>query len=498
VPEARKDVHATLSDAEDDANTSWILRSVLLPILSKKIVSAVLATILFSWGILNCIFATQLSSPLEALKWFPDDHMVEKAKDWAADMYAANAGSDYAIATIAFGLEGVDRDQEPYVDKWKPHEWYGVPVYDSSFDLSTADAQEYFRGFCDRLAAAECSEEGCGGYGKLVMPEVGALSCFLQEFHTANGDVTYEGDEFLEKLKKFRSEATPSSSSVGGSTWKTAIGFTDGKLKYVEVKAKLTLKGLQADIIKEPIMDLLQAFVEKEAAKAPAGLKSIIQTVPYEWTMLITTRAILNGMWLGFAVCFPVVFVVLVAATANILVAILAVLTIIIVVGNVLGYCWMAGWSLGITESIAAIIVIGLSVDYVIHLGHMYLEAGHREGHSSRESRWKYAMKMMGGTVVAGAATTLGAGLVMQFCTIVFFTQMSTLIVMTILYSILYSMVAFMGCLLLFGPQGNTGDVSWIPALLLSKLRPNKADNAEEPPKVGEEQGKWAHKLDTE
>ena len=40
---------------------------------------------------------------------------------------------------------------------------------------------------------------------------------------------------------------------------------------------------------------------------------------------------------------------------------------------QVLGLCKMLGWALGIAESIAAVIVIGFSVDFTVHLAHMYV-----------------------------------------------------------------------------------------------------------------------------
>ena len=60
-------------------------------------------------------------------------------------------------------------------------------------------------------------------------------------------------------------------------------------------------------------------------------------------------------------------------------------------------------------ESIAGIIVIGFSVDYVVHLAHMYMEAL-EEGKVTSVDRFKYAMQNMGSTVVAGAITTGGEG----------------------------------------------------------------------------------------
>lgn len=57
-------------------------------------------------------------------------------------------------------------------------------------------------------------------------------------------------------------------------------------------------------------------------------------------------------------------------STKNIIISFFAVLTIAMIVGNVLGFFLYAmGWALGFLEAIVGVIVIGFSVDYVIHLG---------------------------------------------------------------------------------------------------------------------------------
>merc|ERR1719277_671564 len=114
---------------------------------------------------------------------------------------------------------------------------------------------------------------------------------------------------------------------------------------------------------------------------------------------------------------------------------------------------------LGVTESIAGIIVIGLAVDYVIHLGHMYLEVGHL-GYETRAERWRMALNNMGVTVLAGAVTTLVAGLSMRFCQMTFFLQMSTLISVTIVFSLLFTLFFFMCLLRVAGPERECGDIS--------------------------------------
>ena len=88
-----------------------------------------------------------------------------------------------------------------------------------------------------------------------------------------------------------------------------------------------------------------------------------------------------------------------------------AIIAIMMIVGSVLGSASLfLGWSLGVTESIAGVMVIGFAVDYTIHLGHMYNAASHEQGVIDRDGRVAYSLRLMGATVVGGAATTAGAG----------------------------------------------------------------------------------------
>ena len=58
---------------------------------------------------------------------------------------------------------------------------------------------------------------------------------------------------------------------------------------------------------------------------------------------------------------------------------------------------------LTLAESISGVIVIGFSVDYTVHLGHMYKEAWDQP---TREEKTRYALTHMGATVIGGGLTT--------------------------------------------------------------------------------------------
>jgi len=105
-----------------------------------------------------------------------------------------------------------------------------------------------------------------------------------------------------------------------------------------------------------------------------------------------------------------------------VIIACLALLSVAAVVANVIGFFVIAGWKHGPGECIAGIIVIGLAVDYAIHLGHSYLEAAHL-GLEKCEERWEFALNIMGITVIAGAITTFVSAIMMECCQIIFRTD---------------------------------------------------------------------------
>lgn len=68
---------------------------------------------------------------------------------------------------------------------------------------------------------------------------------------------------------------------------------------------------------------------------------------------------------------------------------------------------WAKGWDFGTFESMNAIIIIGLSVDYIVHLVNTYVECEKK----GRYERTEEMLCVMGVSVFGGGVTTLGAGL---------------------------------------------------------------------------------------
>ena len=110
-------------------------------------------------------------------------------------------------------------------------------------------------------------------------------------------------------------------------------------------------------------------------------------------------------------------FIILLIATRNFLISLYAIKSVMFIVMCVVAVMVLQDWQLGVSESIAMVIIIGFSVDYVVHLAAHYV-------HCSEFSRYNKAtdsISAMGVSIFSGAMTTLGSGIFLFGGKIIFF-----------------------------------------------------------------------------
>lgn len=175
------------------------------------------------------------------------------------------------------------------------------------------------------------------------------------------------------------------------------------------------------------------------------------------------TRNALTGIMLGMIIAFPV----LVIATENIIVGSLATLSIGLVALGVIGFIPVFSWELDVLVSLNLCLVVGLSVDYIVHLA----EAYHLSVRKKRLERVQDALEHIGLSVLSGALTTLGASFFMIFAGLVFFFQFGLFMFTTIALSLLYAMVFFMTVLSIIGPENNIGCLRTLVKIIVTKIK---------------------------
>ena len=112
------------------------------------------------------------------------------------------------------------------------------------------------------------------------------------------------------------------------------------------------------------------------------------------------TNAI-NGMLVSICFACAVVFL----ATRNWIVTFYAIHCVTFICAAEIALQHMCGFEMGVAESIGTIMVIGFSVDYVVHLASHYVHSGAL----TRHPRTTESIGEMGISIFSGAMTTLGS-----------------------------------------------------------------------------------------
>lgn len=122
--------------------------------------------------------------------------------------------------------------------------------------------------------------------------------------------------------------------------------------------------------------EAFQRVLDDVNARAPEALGPCVQTTDFDWGWMDVERLLVETLLTGLMLCFPMSYLVLLVASGNFRIATTAIITIACIVANVMGFFQYAmGWSLDVAEVISGVMVIGLAIDYTLHIGHMLIEA---------------------------------------------------------------------------------------------------------------------------
>ena len=149
-------------------------------------------------------------------------------------------------------------------------------------------------------------------------------------------------------------------------------------------------------------------------------------------------------------------FCVILGSTLDLLITVYAVVSVCRIVASVMGCIVLMGWELGLLESMCIAILIGVSVDFVVHIAHAWTSANPTavnvstttttdaetsppapvmvadagidgaavlDGKSDRRRRTQISLETMGVSVLSAGVTTCVAAAVLLFGEIRFFSQ---------------------------------------------------------------------------
>eukprot|EP01050_Picozoa_sp_SAG11_P011550 SAG11_NODE_1231_length_5456_cov_3.733246_1_plen_1132_part_00 len=194
------------------------------------------------------------------------------------------------------------------------------------------------------------------------------------------------------------------------------------------------------------------AFLAARVEAAPASSQTA-WVVSLAFLATETQMALQRATYQSGSLALAIAFAVLLGATRSMRVSLLATVAIAAILAWTMGSVVLMGWKLGMMESTNIAILIGISVDFVVHFAHAYVHPPTSEL-SGTDQRVRHSLTTMGISVVAAAMTTFLSAMVLSMCTLTFFDKFGVFLSVTMVASTLLSVGFFQALLGQFGPVG--------------------------------------------
>lgn len=443
--------------------------------------------------------ASTLEPDNEQLQIYKKSHFYTQAMDKELYSFVQNVDDNLLTVNIVWGLSLKDRSDCHF----SSIDCRGTQMYDASFDPNPVANQQALKDFCDffyNMTSSDISKYNIKT-DTSGNPEVACftrdLETYLKSLSIGGLDLSLPWDStktlaFMNAQTSFYDTSGFSSyphflsipmqywmyNGYSGnftadygmyndlfgeenSTYSTALKtdssiFYGNKLKYLAVSVNTTINRRTTGYSKGiPIVQQWEELVNNRMSMMPAGVNNGFQLTRDSWHWFYVLKSLADNALLGILIGVGLAFPILSLSTMNVLIGFLATLSICCTTVCVIGVIPLAGWKLGLLTSLNMCLVVGLAVDYVVHLAEGYTLSLHTD----RYSRTRDMLEEMGPSVFSGACTTLGASLFMFAAEIQFFMQFGVFMFCTIGFSLIFSLGLFTLLVGLIGPQGNTGNL---------------------------------------
>ena len=182
---------------------------------------------------------------------------------------------------------------------------------------------------------------------------------------------------------------------------------------------------------------------------------NVYQVASFYWSWMETEKAFFTNAMQGMIISIGFACLVILVATRNWIVTFYAIHCVGFICAAEMALMHLRGYEMGVAESVGTIMVIGFSVDYVVHLAAHYVHSAA----ITRYQRTKESIGEMGVSIFSGAMTTIGSAAFLFGGKMAFFQKFAFMISTTICLALIYSLIYYIALSHGFGPEGHTGDI---------------------------------------
>ena len=442
------------------------------------------ALVLWALWIFMVSQAVNLQPTTKNEQWLPEWHPIQRFFDAMSMDFPSSDQMRVFNVAVMFGVDAEEPSDRSTFDKWDKDSRADPNILvrpNKQRDMTSAAFQEFAVRFCDTIL--DLSVRGWKLQRTLLREQ--DHNCFMKGLkeYARDRNITFplSNAEYLPTLWRYTQEQKAALETRRGSVAnadvhydKVLFDFEDPTSPPVGVRAyilsfntTLLIHGQSNSRIKQWYRaweDVMEDMNEEKGSMAwirdefPTGfpLHDMVVQASYAWVWMHTQDVLVQGALTGTTVSLALATIVIFIGTLNPLIAILVLVELLGVVGYVLGVMSLLDWELGTIESVSITILVGLSVDYVVHFAVHYVHCDARGGElsaSERQKRVHITAVEMGPTVLGGAATSAGAAIVLLLTWIQFFYKFGICFLFTIVCSYLWAMLFFLPAMSVIGPQ---------------------------------------------
>lgn len=390
--------------------------------------------------------ATKLDSPPEGEDLLPHSHPMMQALR-ARDGFGVLDENGRLQVSITWGIKGIDRTGTTGFDSSK----LGRVQLDRSFDLKLEATQRHILNSCRMI----------GLNSTLVAKDLGKLTvrCWMEDF------VKWRTESGRSEFENYRSDA-----GLLIDLFHFGMHNENGRqphIKYITEQDIIVSQDLRNVIASEirfvspnktgmPYEDMWKIYTKWQYVVdilnefAPKQAKHAFVTGGDVWMWMVSQRTLEKSFVLGLSLVLVVTVLTLSLTTLNLATSILATICLGGVITTLLATIHLAGWNLGVAETVSVLLSVGYSFDGIAHIANAYSESSA----SDRLSRTRDSLTTLGISIVFGALSTACSSAMLLPATVVLFTKLAMLILLTIGLSMIWALVFLPALLLVVGPEG--------------------------------------------
>jgi len=420
--------------------------------------------------IIAAVYASEIDVSEDPTKWLPDSDPMQELLNIEADRF--DSGSRVVQVTVLAGLEEVDRSN---ANPFNVND-IGNPRFVSGFDMSSPEAQEAMVANCETMVDSWQYVQK-----NTALNESGVL-CPMVEFKnyvegTLNESFPVPQSDFIDKLVAYteyivdtegpgidaslfddidQREERRNTNYAIQQTIRFHKNTDTPQLAYMLIAINTTIGATASASQIQPIFDYFEAQTQ-QLQTAPGYYSTFQSSVIYLWMRM--EQGLVRDA--GFAIFISLVLTLIIVSisTRDIRLSLLSTMTIgFIVLTMVATIVWL-GWKISVIESICLTILVGLSVDYTIHLANAWQSNTFA---TDRLLRLSAALLEIGISVLAASVTTFLSAIPLLLTVVIFFFKFGVFIMLSVLWSTIFAFGCFTTLVAICGPVSNRNDFYWL------------------------------------